>query len=121
MPFSSRTALRAPSQPATHAAVTSARRSVGLLERRDDLVGLLLEADQLGVPLHRQAPVAQPVAHDPFVVVLAEDEDERIGRHGLLPASPSGTRAILRPCAQRFAPVPRLPSSSARSTMPSFA
>ena len=60
------------------------------------------------------------VAHDPLVVVLAEDEDERIGRDAF-PASPSGTRAILRPCAQMLAPVPRLPSSSARSTMPSLA
>ena len=51
------------------------------LERCGDPVGLLLEADQLGVPLDRQAEIAQLVAHDPLVVVLAEDEDVRIGRH----------------------------------------
>ena len=120
MPDNSRTALRAPSQPATQRSEHVPARAVGQLERCRDAVGLLLEAHQLGVPLHGQAELAQLVAHDAFVVVLAEDEDERIGRDAF-PASPRGTRAIRRPCAQMLAPVPRLPSSSARSTMPSCA
>jgi hypothetical protein len=53
--------------------------AVGAPQRRRDLVGLLCEADELGVPLHRYAQLAQLVAHNPFVVVLAEDEDERVG------------------------------------------
>ena len=42
--------------------------------------GVLLETDELGVPLHRHAKVTKPLAHDPFVVVLAEDENVGIGR-----------------------------------------
>ena len=121
MPFSSRTALRAPSHPATHAAVIFRLVPSGCLSVAVTLTGFLLEADQLGVPLHRHAQVAKLVAHDPFVVVLAEDQDEGIGRHVAARLRPAGTRAIFRPCAQMLAPVPRLPSSSARSTMPSLA
>ena len=58
-------------------------RAVHLLERRGDMAGLLLQRDQLGIPLNRDAPIAKLVAHDPFVVVLTEDENERIGRDAL--------------------------------------
>src|SRR6266404_5635015 len=47
------------------------------------MAGFLLEAEELGIPLYRHAPVTELVAHDPFVVVLAEDENERIRRHVL--------------------------------------
>jgi hypothetical protein len=45
------------------------------------VVGALLDSDELRVPAHRQAPVLQPLTHDPFIVILAEDEDVRIRRH----------------------------------------
>ena len=41
-------------------------------------VGLLFEADELGVPVHVAAVSAQLVAEQAFVVVLAEDHQERI-------------------------------------------
>ena len=47
------------------------------------MVGLLFEADQLGVPLHGHAPVAELVAHDSFVVVLAQHQDEGKRAHAL--------------------------------------
>ena len=59
-----------------------AARAVGVRERGRDAVGLLLEGDQLRAPLHGLAECAQLVAHDALVVVLAEDQDERIGRDG---------------------------------------
>ena len=90
-----------------------AGRTVGQLERCRDPVRLLLEADQLGVPLHRHAQVAKLVAHDPFVVVLAEDENERIGSQRLARLHP-GERApssapaprCLRRCRACRAPAP---------------
>ena len=59
-----------------------AGRAIRLLERSRDLARFLLEPDQLGIPLHRHAPVTESVAHNPFVVVLAEDQNERIRSHG---------------------------------------
>ena len=44
------------------------------------MVRRLCKADQFGVPLHGRVPVAQPLAHDALVVVLAEDQDVWIGR-----------------------------------------
>ena len=82
MPFSSRTLLRAPSQPPTQAARIVWVAPSGELQLGCDPVGLLCDADQFGVPLDRQAKLAQPVAHDALVVVLAEDQDVGIGRHG---------------------------------------
>src|SRR5439155_25242493 len=58
-----------------------AGRSIRALERDRDVAGLLFEADELRVPLDRHAPVGKPVAHDSFVVVLAEDENVRIRSH----------------------------------------
>ena len=120
MPLSSRTALCAPSQPATQAASILRVVPSGCFSVAATLVGVLLEADELGVPLHRRCRVAQLLAHDAFVVVLAEDQDVRIGRDVAPGVAQRHARhlAALRP---EFAPVPRLPSSSARSTMPSCA
>ena len=78
MSFSSRTALCAPSHPATQAAVISRVAPSGCLSVAVTLSARLLEGDELGVPLHRQSPVAELVAHDPLVVVLTQDENERI-------------------------------------------
>src|SRR5213083_448238 len=50
--------------------------AIGLLERCDYATGFLGDAGELGVPLHRHAPVAQVVAHDPLVVVLAQHQDK---------------------------------------------
>src|SRR5437773_654065 len=47
------------------------------------MAGFRLEAEELGIPLHRHAPVTKLVAHDPFVVILTEDENERIRSHAL--------------------------------------
>ena len=55
--------------------------AVRQLQRRGDAVGVLRDAGQLGVPLDRPAERAQPLAHDPLIVVLAEDQDVGIGRH----------------------------------------
>src|SRR5438876_259051 len=49
--------------------------AIGLLEGRRDMVRMLLERHELGVPFKRQAEAAQAFAHDPLVVVLAEDQD----------------------------------------------
>src|SRR5215470_9232876 len=53
--------------------------AVRLLERYRDAVGLLVEADQLGIPLHLHLERVQLLTHDALVVVLAEDENVRIG------------------------------------------
>ena len=55
--------------------------AVRLPESRVDVAGLLLERDQLSVPLHVHAVATQAFAHDELVVVLAEDENERIWSH----------------------------------------
>ena len=57
------------------------RRPIRGLERDGDVAGLLLEAHELGVPFDRHAPVGKPFAHEPFVVVLAEDQDVRVWSH----------------------------------------
>src|SRR5439155_15347221 len=57
--------------------------AVGPLERCGYLTGFLAEAGELGVPLHRHAPVAEVLAHDPLVVVLAEHQDEGKRAHAL--------------------------------------
>ena len=77
MPLISRTALCAPSHPATHAAVMSAVVPSGCLSVADGCAVVLREADELGVPLHRDARLAQGVAQEPLVVVLAQDQDVR--------------------------------------------
>ena len=56
--------------------------AVRLLQRCADPARVLLETGELGIPLDGQAPFGQLVAHDPLVVVLAKDEDERIGGQG---------------------------------------
>src|SRR5215472_7082917 len=53
--------------------------AVRLLERYRDAVGLLLEADQFGIPLHLHPERVQLLAHDALVVVLAKDKNIRIG------------------------------------------
>ena len=55
--------------------------------------------DELGVPLHRHAEVAEPIAHDALVVVLAEDEDVRIRRDVLPGVAQRDVRGLspLRP------------------------
>ena len=83
MPFNSRTALRAPSQPATQAAVHVCVVRSACLSVTRDAIGCLLEGDELGVPLHRHVPVAQLLPHDPFVIVLAENEDIRVRSYAL--------------------------------------
>ena len=89
------------------------RRSIRHLERRRDVPGFLREAHELGVPLDRCAPVAKPVAHDPFVVVLTEDENVRIRGH--LRARPHPTAR-----APSFGPAPRYsrPSRACRVRAP---
>ena len=52
--------------------------AVRVLERCRDVPGILRQADQLRVPLHGHAPVAEGVAQQPFVVVLAEDQEKGI-------------------------------------------
>src|SRR6266480_4302181 len=74
MPESSRTALCPPSQPATYAACDGGHSAVR--ERCGYVTGFLVDAGELGVPLHRKAPVAEMVAHDPLVVVLAQHQDK---------------------------------------------
>lgn len=49
-----------------------------MLERRGNVRRFLREARELGIPPDGRAPVAEPVAHDPLVVVLAENENERV-------------------------------------------
>src|SRR6266508_2237518 len=65
------------------------------------MAGFLLEAEELGIPLHRYAPVTKLVAHDPFVVVLAEDQNERIRRHAL-PGFAEGDTRHLPPFGPNF-------------------
>ena len=50
---------------------------------------------------------SKPLAHEAFVVVLAEEESVRIGG-GAGPASPRGTCAMWSPRSQKLAPVPSL-------------
>src|SRR5262245_31235854 len=46
------------------------------------MVSMLREVDEFGVPLDADAERIELLAHDELVVVLAEDEDERVGRDG---------------------------------------
>ncbi len=80
MPLSSRTALCATVASADPCGADLPVAAVGQLERCRDAVRLLLQADQLGVPLDRYAQVTKLFPHDHFVVVLAENEDVGIGR-----------------------------------------
>src|SRR5213083_1687212 len=57
--------------------------AIGFLERCAYVTGFLFDAGELGVPLHRHAPVAEMVAHDPLVVVLAQHQDEGEWAHAL--------------------------------------
>ena len=41
------------------------------------MIGRLIERDQLGVPVDRDAMVGEFVAEDPLVLVLSEHQDER--------------------------------------------
>ena len=54
MRFSSRTALRVPSQPATHAAATSRLVRSGRLSVALTTIGLLVEPHEFGVPFDVQ-------------------------------------------------------------------
>ena len=92
MPLSSRTALREPSQPATQAAVIVRDGAVGLSELRLDVIGLLLECGELGVPSDRHAELSEFRPHDALVVVLAEHQDERIGAEVLADVADRDTR-----------------------------
>src|SRR3989454_12454800 len=49
-------------------------RTVRALERRRHVIGVLREADELGVPLYGEAAGAQRVSQQPLVVVLPQDE-----------------------------------------------
>ena len=73
--------------------------AVGLLERGGDVIVALLETGKLGVPLHRHPELAQSLAHDELVVVLAEHEDVRIRRHAVARIAQPHVRqpAALRP------------------------
>ena len=53
-------------------------RSVGLLQRCLDVIGVLLEGNQLGVPAHGDSTATQRVTHQPFVVILTKDQKKRI-------------------------------------------
>ena len=67
--------------------------------RCDDVIRFLREPHQLRVPLHGQTPVAQRFTEQPFVVVLSQDQNERIGAQ-LAPDVPerhARRRATLRP------------------------
>src|SRR5688572_33278455 len=55
------------------------KTSIGLLERCLDVVDLLPERNELGIPAHGHSMPAQSVAHQPFVVVLTEDQKKRKG------------------------------------------
>src|SRR5262245_31988779 len=57
-----------------------ARRAVRHFHGCVDTIGALLEREQLGVPLHMDARLAQLVAEDMFVVVLTEHVNERKAR-----------------------------------------
>ena len=59
-----------------------AAAAFGLRQRRDDTVGILREVDKFGIPFHGDAKLIEFFTHDPFVVVLAENEDERVGTDG---------------------------------------
>ena len=52
--------------------------AVRLSEPGDDPIRLLRQADELGVPLYRHAPVVQGLAQQSLVVVLAQDQEEGI-------------------------------------------
>ena len=53
-------------------------RAVRALELRGDALGRLCELDELGVPLHVDAPAAEGFSEQPLVVVLAEDQEKGI-------------------------------------------
>ncbi len=42
-----------------------------------------MDGDELGIPLHGHAPAAEVIAHDPFVVVLAQHQDKGKRAHAL--------------------------------------
>ena len=79
MPFSSRTALRAPSHPATHAAVTSRIVPSGCLSVAMTRSGSCASPTSSVFHCDRHALVAQRLAQQPLVVVLAQDQEEGIG------------------------------------------
>ena len=59
MPFISRTALRAAVAAGDVGGGDRPRAAVRVRERRDDVIGVLLERDELGVPLHVEVPAAR--------------------------------------------------------------
>ncbi len=96
-------------------------RAVREFELRGYARGSLRQVDQLGVPFHADAPAAEGLSEQPLVVVLAEDQEKGI-RAQIAPDVAEGDACCARfPPAQRFAPVARLPSSSALSTIPRWA
>ena len=64
-----------------------ALRPVGALEPHRDRLGRPRQAHELGVPAHRRPLLAQALAHEALVVVLAEDEDVRVRRRTLAGAA----------------------------------
>ncbi len=56
-------------------------RTVRAVERRRHVIGVLREADQLGVPLHGEALVSKRLAQQTFVVVLPQDQQVGIRAH----------------------------------------
>ena len=104
----------APSQPATHAALSLAQRAVRLLRawrRRDPAPA---RARRARCSTARRRPRScRRVAQDALVVVLAQHQDERIRSSGPRRCRPAGCAPCAGPFAHMLAPVPRRPSSSA--------
>ena len=79
MPLRLRTALCAPSHPATHGRRDFPEGAVRFPKPGDDAIRLLREAHELRVPLDGQVPAAQDLTEQALVVVLPEDEEVGIG------------------------------------------
>ncbi|MNQ51970.1 hypothetical protein D3C85_659710 [compost metagenome] len=69
--------------PGQEAGLTDFLLAVGQMQRGRDAVGGLLEAGQFGVAFHRDAEGLQALDQQPFVLVLRENFQERVGCQSL--------------------------------------